>query len=59
MSFQECINVIRMLACSQGFYGRLLRDILQLSEKEQEQLKEEWEAQSFATAVDFIEYIEG
>lgn len=59
MSFQECINIIRILACSQGFYGRLLRDIMELSAEEKEALKKEWESQNFRTAIDFIEYIEG
>ena len=46
MSWREVIDVIKMLAHSQGFYGRLLRSI----EEQYEEDYENWEA--------FMQYLE-
>lgn len=57
MDKEQILDVFRSLACSQGFYGRLLRDIYE---------NEEWgnkflnhlEEQNFRTELDLILYIE-
>jgi hypothetical protein len=57
MDREQILNVFRSLACSQGFYGRLLRDIYE---------DEEWgnnylnhlEEQNFSTKLDLILFIE-
>lgn len=57
MDREQILDVFRSLACSQGFYGRLLRDIYE---------DEEWgngflnhlEEQNFRTELDLILYIE-
>lgn len=46
MSWREVIDVIKMLAQSQGFYGRLLRSI----EEQYEEDYDNWEA--------FMQYLE-
>lgn len=57
MSFERLLQDIEMLAMSQGFYGRLLRDINELDEENYEQLKSEWDGR-FNDIVDFILFIE-
>lgn len=61
MSWREVIDVIKMLAHSQGFYGRLLRSI----EKQYEEDYENWEAfmqyleeQKFKDALDVVMFFE-
>lgn len=57
MDREQILDVFRELACSQGFYGRLLRDIYE---------DEEWgnaylnhlEEQNFSTELDLILFIE-
>ena len=62
MSFEEMIVAIEHLACSQGFYARLLRDIEYLDENnpvEFDRLVTELEAQNFSDVLEMIEYFEG
>ena len=61
MSWREVIDVIKMLAHSQGFYGRLLRSIEEQYEKDYEN----WEAfmqyleeQKFKDALDVVMFFE-
>jgi hypothetical protein len=58
MSFDECIDTIKMLSHSQGMYGRLLRNIQELDDSTLEEVKEIWEDKKFKDNVDFILYIE-
>lgn len=58
MNFNEVLDTIKMLANSQGFYGRLYRNIMELPADELESLKEDWTGK-FNDALDFIMYIEG
>lgn len=61
MKMNEIMSEIADLACSQGFYGRLYRDILELKREDPEtyeQLKAELEAQNFATTLDMVLYFE-
>ena len=60
--FNDVIDVLVQLSYSQGFYGRLLRDIGELKEYEPkhfEMFVEEIESQNFRTALDVIMYFEG
>ena len=52
------MDTIKMLANSQGFYGRLYRSIMELSEDKYEELKEVLEAQNFGDAVDMVLFFE-
>ena len=47
-----------MLAQSQGFYGRLLRNIDEMDEEDREKVWSDLESQNFKDAVDLIMYIE-
>lgn len=58
MTFEDCLDVIEGLSYSQGFYGRLMRDIMGLDEWELEDLKDAWESMEFADMLDFIMYLE-
>ena len=60
--FNDVIGVINMLSYSQGFYGRLLRDIYELKEYEPEMFMmfvDEIESQNFTNALDVVMYFEG
>lgn len=62
MKMEELLNIIKQLANSQGFYGRLLRELEEI--KQQEPIKyadivEKWEAKKFTDAVQFILWLEG
>ena len=61
MKMEDILNAIRELASSQGFYGRLLRDLTELKENDLESynsIKEELESQKFADTLDLIIYLE-
>jgi hypothetical protein len=57
MDREQILDVFRSLACSQGFYGRLLRDIYSDEEWGNAYLKH-LEEQNFRTELDLILYIE-
>ena len=60
--FNDVIDVLVQLSYSQGFYGRLLRDIGELKKYEPEHFEmfvEEIESQNFKTALDVVMYFEG
>lgn len=62
MKMNDILNAIRELANSQGFYGRLFRDLTELKENDLEQynsIKEELESQNFHDTLDLIMYLEG
>ena len=61
MKMEDILNAIRELASSQGFYGRLLRDLTELKENDLESynsIKEELESQKFTDTLDMIMYFE-
>lgn len=58
MSFDECIDLITELSYSQGFYGRLLRDIEDLDYDKLAEVKSVWEEKKFTNNIDFIMYLE-
>lgn len=58
---EQVVDVIKMLANSQGFYGRLLEEILYIKEnepKKYEEFKEIIEAQGFEHPVDVVLFFE-
>ena len=59
MKRKEILATITSLAGSQGAYGRLLRNIQELSPEDKESLWEMLEEQNFKDSVDFILYVEG
>ena len=61
MTFEQIMETIYNLSFSQGFYGRLLRDIYELKDNDPdrfEELKELWEGKNFKDSLDFILYLE-
>ena len=58
MDRQAIIGTFEMLAQSQGFYGRLLRDIDEMDEEDRDKVWSDLESQNFKDAVDLILYIE-
>lgn len=61
MNREQIMEVIRELARSQGFYGRLYQDFCYLQENEPETLErifEELEAQKFVDTLDVVLYFE-
>lgn len=59
MNRDEIREVFRQLAMSQGFYGRLLRQIDEADEEARENFWKDLEDQNFKDSVDLILYIEG
>ena len=58
LSFDEMIDIITELSFSQGFYGRLLRDINELDDETLNEVKNLWENKKFTNNVDFIMWLE-
>jgi hypothetical protein len=59
---EQVVDVIEMLSYSQGFYGRLLEEILYIEENEPEKyelFREIIEAQQFENPVDVVMFFEG
>ena len=60
--FDDVIDIIDTLSHSQGFYGRLLRDIYELKKYEPEMFAmfvDEIESQNFTNTLDIVIYFEG
>jgi len=53
MTKEEILNAIKSLAMSQGFYGRLLRDI-----RENPEILDRLEEQNFQKPLDMVLFIE-
>lgn len=59
--FDDVIDIIDTLSHSQGFYGRLLRDIYELKKYEPEMFAmfvDEIESQNFTNTLDIVMYFE-
>jgi hypothetical protein len=54
MSREQILNFISKMSCSQGFYGRLLRDM-----EEDDSFLDELVNHKFAQPVDLVMYLEG
>ena len=58
MDRQAIRGIFEMLAQSQGFYGRLLRNIDEMDEEDREKVWSDLESQNFRDTIDLILYIE-
>lgn len=61
MKMDQILGAIKMLAQSQGFYGRLYRDLMTIRDNNQEQygaIVTELEAQKFGDSLDMVFYFE-
>ena len=58
MNREQILKTILMLARSQGFYGRLYRDIMSADEDDRECFLNLLEAQNFSNELDLIYYFE-
>ena len=61
MKMDEILAVIKSLAGSQGFYGRLLKTLEEIEQQDADRYNElvkTLEAQNFNDPVDFVMYIE-
>ena len=58
LTFDEMIDIITELSFSQGFYGRLLRDINELDDEKLDEVKTIWESKKFTDNIDFIMWLE-
>lgn len=60
--FNDVINILIELSHSQGFYGRLLRDLSEIKKYEPERfdlIVMEIESQEFTNVLDIVMYFEG
>lgn len=58
LTFDEMIDIITELSFSQGFYGRLLRDLNELDDETLNEVKNLWENKKFTDNIDFIMWLE-
>lgn len=58
MKRNEILSEIKMLAASQGFYGRLYNTIMSLDIEDFELVMSELEEQNFKTGLDLVLYLE-
>lgn len=58
MKREEIMETIKSLASSQGLYGRLYRDLMELDEDEYDEVMTELESQNFNDGVDLVMFIE-
>ena len=58
MKREEIIKTIKSLAGSQGFYGRLYGDLIELDEDEYDEVMTKLESQNFKDGVDLVMFIE-
>ena len=59
MKFEELLEIIRILARSQGFYSRLLDALEDATPKQIKEVKKVWESKNFKDEVEFVMYLEG
>lgn len=62
MKMNEILDVIIEFSYSQGFWGRLYEDIMELKHYDPmgyDDLVEDWEGRNFSDALDFIMFVEG
>ena len=58
MEREEIMEKIKSLASSQGLYGRLYRDLMELSEDDYNEVMTKLESQNFKDGVDLVMFIE-
>jgi hypothetical protein len=61
MKMNEILNAIASLAHSQGFYGRLLRNLMEVKNNDPErynEIKSKLEGQKFGSVVDMVMFFE-
>ena len=58
MKREEIMETIKSLASSQGFYGRLYRELMELNEDDYNKVMMELENQNFKDGLDLIMFIE-
>lgn len=61
LTMDDLMGIIKELSYSQGFYGRLYRDLIALRDEQPDDfldVKEDWESQKFTDSLDFILYLE-
>ena len=59
MKRQQILDTFRSLAQSQGFYGRLLEAIDELSDEERDEYLTALEEKNFSDPVDLVLFVEG
>ena len=59
MNRNDIMETIRSLALSQGFYGRLYRQLEDLDDETYDEVMQELEEKNFKDAVDLVLFLEG
>ena len=58
LGFKDLLALCKSLACSQGFYGRLYRDLLELDEDEIAEIERVMQEKKFTDDLDIILWLE-
>lgn len=58
MKREAILSLIESLSQSQGLYGRLLNNLMELTDSERDDVLTYWESMNFKDGLDFILFIE-
>lgn len=58
MTFEKALKIVRDLSYSQGFYGRLLRNMQEMDEEQRKELEQDFEYNKVKDSMDLIFYFE-
>lgn len=58
MKREAILSLIESLSQSQGCYGRLLSNLMELTDNERDEVFEYWESMNFKDGLDFILFME-
>ena len=58
MKREAILSLIKSLSQSQGCYGRLLNNLMELTDSERDDVLTYWESMNFKDGLDFIMFME-
>lgn len=58
MKREAILSLIESLSQSQGLYGRLLNNLMELTDSERDDVLTYWESMNFKDGIDFILFME-
>lgn len=58
MKREAILSLIKSLSQSQGLYGRLLNNLMELTDSERDDVLTYWESMNFKDGLDFILFME-
>lgn len=59
LGFDDLLEFCKMMSASQGFYGRLYRELLDIDDEEREEIDNVLKSEQFTDTLDFVYWLEG